>query len=185
AIDVAAESTFRGGVVAMDQACWERRTGGALASAVDLQRMLERQRRRGLGRARAALEFATSQADSVRESEARVLLDVLGFPAPALQKAFRLPSGRRVRTDFYFEEFDHVGEFDGTGKYFDPEILAGRTPQEAVLEEKDREDELRRVVTGLSRWRTDAHRKPALLYDILTGAGVPSRLPRPRRGLRW
>ncbi len=185
AIDIAADSGFRDGVVAVDQTLWARRGGGALASASELTQTLDLQSRRGLARVRAALDFATSQADSVRESEARVLLDVLGFPAPTLQKAFRLPSGRRVRTDFYFEEFDHVGEFDGTGKYFDPEILAGRTPQQAVLEEKDREDELRRVVTGLSRWRTDAHRKPALLYDILTGAGVSSRLPRPRRGLRW
>lgn len=185
AIDVAADSTFRGGVVAMDQVLWERRIGGALASAFDVQGMLDRQSRRGLGGVRESLECGTSQADSVRESEARVLLALLGFPAPTLQKSFLLPSGRRVRTDFYFEEFDHVGEFDGTGKYFDPEILAGRTPQQALLEEKDREDELRRIVSGLSRWRTDAHRDPALLYDILTRAGVRSKLPRPRRGLRW
>src|SRR5690606_29064407 len=173
------------GVVAVDQVLWERRTGGALASAADLQRVLDGQSRRGLVRARDALDFGTSQADSVRESEARVLMALLGFPAPTLQKPFRLPSGRRVRTDFYFEEFDHVGEFDGTGKYFDPEILEGRTPQQALLEEKDREDELRRIVSGLSRWRTGAHKDPGLLYDILTGAGVPSGRPRPRRGLRW
>lgn len=185
AIDVAAESTFRDGVVAMDQALWERREGGALASASEMRRVMDRQDRRGLIRAREALEFGTPLADSVRESEARVLLALLGFPAPTLQKPFLLPRGRRVRTDFYFDQFDHVAEFDGTGKYFDPEILAGRTPQQALLEEKDREDELRRIVSGLSRWRTDAHRDPALLYDILTSAGVPSSIPRPRRGFPW
>ncbi|MBD4808323.1 hypothetical protein GUG05_12420, partial [Xanthomonas citri pv. citri] len=81
---------------------------------------------------------------------------------------FVLPGGRLIRSDFYFADYDHVGEFDGTGKYFDPDILNGRTPEQALLEEKDRADALRRQVSGLSRWRTPDHRDPARLYSILT-----------------
>lgn len=72
------------------------------------------------------------------------------------------------------------GEFDGVGKYFDPEILAGRTPDEALLEEKDRADALRRQVSGLSRWRTPDHRDPGQLYSILVTDGLPSQFPPPR-----
>ena len=81
--------------------------------------------------------------------------------------------------DIYWPEWDHVGEFDGIGKYLDPAILQGRSPQQALIEEKDREDELRRVVRGLSRWRTPQLDRLALLYDILTRAGLPTALRRP------
>lgn len=180
AIDLAADTGFMTGVVAMDQVLWGRREGGPLATFDGINTLLDKQTRRGLGRARAALEFSTPLADSVRESEARVLIDRLGFPAPVLQKEFRLDHGRRAKSDFYWEDFDHIGEFDGTGKYFDPDILQGRTPEQALLDEKDRGDQLRRRVKGVSRWRTPAHRDPRQLYDILTGDGLPSRFPRPR-----
>lgn len=54
-----------------------------------------------------------------------------------------------------------------------------------LLAEKDRADALARVVSGLSRWRTPALRDPRLIYDILTRAGLPTRRPRPRKGLVW
>lgn len=181
AIDLASEGTFTAGVVAADQALWAGRHGGALARRDDLVRALDTNRRRGIARVPAVIDFSTSLADSVRESEARVLLDRLGFPRPVLQKKFVLPGGRIARSDFYFSEHDHVGEFDGVGKYFDPDILDGRTPEQALLEEKDRADALRRLVSGLSRWRTPDHRDPARLYSILVADGLPSRYPPPRR----
>ncbi|WP_309128082.1 hypothetical protein [Microbacterium sp.] len=182
AIDVAAEAHFTAGVIAFDQALWRRRDGGALTTISEIERVLAAQSRRGIGRAAAALDFSTELSDSVRESEARVLIDRMGFPTPELQREFRLTGGRVARADFYFPDFDHIGEFDGTGKYLDPALLRARTPQQVLLEEKDREDELRRVVQAFSRWRTAAHRDPGMLYDILSAAGLPSRLPRPRRG---
>jgi hypothetical protein len=180
ALDLAAASQFRDAVIAIDQALWARRKGGALTNVETLKGLLDTNWRRGFRRVPAAIAFGTHLSDSVRESEGRVLLDRLGFPAPMLQKEFILPNGRQARPDYYFEDFDHAAEFDGTGKYFDPDILAGRSPHQALLEEKDRADALRRMVSALSRWRTPAHRKPALLYDILTADGLPSRYPRPR-----
>lgn len=185
AMDVASDSSFRHGVIAVDQALWARRQGGALTTASELWSVFGQQARRGVARAAEIIRFATPLADSVRESEARVLINLLGFPDPVLQKPFRLPGGEEVRADFYFEDFDHVGEFDGTGKYFDPDLLQGRTPEQALLAEKDRADALRRIVKRVSRWRTPAHRQPADLYDILTADGLPSRRPRPRQDMRW
>lgn len=180
ALDLAASSDFTSGVIAVDQALWARRVGGPLARMEELHGLIDGNWRRGFARVPGAVEFGTHLSDSVRESEGRVLLDRLGFPAPVLQKVFRLPGGGTARPDYYFEQFDHAAEFDGTGKYFEPNILEGRTPRQALLEEKDRADALRRQVSALSRWRTPAHRDPALLYDILRGDGLPSTLPRPR-----
>lgn len=181
AVDLASEATFTAGVIAVDQALWQRRPGGALAEHDELVRALDTNRRRGLARVPAVIDFGTGLADSVRESEARVLLDRLGFPKPVLQKEFVLQGAKIARSDFYFPEHDHVGEFDGVGKYFDPDILDGRTPEQALIEEKDRADALRRQVSALSRWRTPDHRDPARLYRILVADGLPSRFPPPRK----
>lgn len=186
ALDLARIGPFTQGVVALDQARWRRRPGGPLATLEEIALATEVcDPRRGRERARAALEFSTDLSDSVRESEGRVLLERLGFPAPVLQQRFRLPSGRVADTDYYFEDFDHAAEFDGVGKYLDPALRAGHTAEEVLIAEKDRGDELARCVRRFSRWRTPAHRDPRLLYDILTGAGLPSRRSRPPAGLVW
>ncbi|GAB3604262.1 hypothetical protein [Microbacterium aureliae] len=128
ALDLARVGTFTRGVIALDQARWARRPDGALATRADLEAIFDADpRARGRGNAAAALEFSTDLSDSVRESEGRVLIDRLGFPAPVL----------------------------------------------------------RRLVAAFSRWRTPAHKDPRRLYDILTGAGLPSRLSRPPAGLTW
>jgi hypothetical protein len=183
AVDLARSGTFTLGVIALDQALWLRRADGPLACRDDLDAVLERPWPRGGARARTAAAFATELSDSVRESQSRVLIDRLGFPAPVLQQRFRLSRGRVAHTDFWFPVFDHVGEYDGIGKYFDPDLLRGRSSQDALIEEKDRGDELRRQVRALSRWRTPALRDPRLLYDIFTADGLPSTRARPPRGL--
>lgn len=180
-LDMAAALPFTAGVVVADRALWARRKGGVLLGLDDLWRHAEAYRGRGEVRARRVAAFATTQSDSVRESQSRVVINALGFPAPQLQRRFLLPDRREVRTDFSWEDGDHVGEFDGVGKYLDPSILRGRTPAQALIEEKDREDALRRIVRGFSRWRTPHLEQPALLWDILTRAGLPSTRPRPGR----
>ena len=117
----------------------------------------------------------------MRESHSRVVLHRLGFPEPELQVPFLLRDGRTVRTDFFWREHRHVGEFDGVSKYHDPRLLRGRTPSQVLIEEKDREDELRRQVNAFSRWRTPDLEAPRRLYDKLTFAGLPSSKPRPGR----
>lgn len=180
-VDLAAALPFVHGVVSADRALWARRRGGQLITPSDLLEAAAVYAGRGARRAMRVAEFASSHSDSVRESQSRVLIDLLGFPTPVLQREFILPSGRKVRSDFCWEEWSHVGEFDGVGKYRDPALLQGRTPEQALIEEKDREDELRRMVRAFSRWRTPQLEEPARLYDILTRAGLPSTRPRPGR----
>lgn len=181
AIDVTAEARFLDGVVAADQALWARRPSGALVTASALQTRVSDMAGRGSARAARAIGFATGLADSVRESQSRVLIAVMGFPDPELQVRFVLSDGRDAFTDFFWREHRHIGEFDGAGKYRDPAQLRGRTPEQILLAEKDREDDLRRQVDAFSRWRLPALQSPRILYDILRRAGLPTSRPRPGR----
>ncbi|MDE0547273.1 hypothetical protein [Microbacterium sp. C7(2022)] len=181
ALDLAACLPFVEGVAVADQVLWTRRRGGPLAHPADLAFLAESTAGRGSGRARRVTAFARGGADSVRESQSRVVLATLGFPEPRLQQRFMLPNGRDAFSDFFWPEHSHIGEFDGLDKYRDPALLRGRTPEEALIAEKDREDELRRLVSRFSRWRTPMLTHPQRLYDTLTGAGLPSSRPRPGR----
>lgn len=179
ALDLARALPFMQGLCAVDQAVWMRRPGGALTTLGEIRSLLDHaDPRRGDARARAVLAFASPLADNVRESQARVLLARMGFPAPRLQERRVLPSGRVVFGDFYFPEHDHWAELDGQGKYRgapgDP-----RSPADIVIDEKNRENEIRRLVRGFSRWEPADLDHPRRLYDILTADGLPSRLPRP------
>jgi hypothetical protein len=181
AVDLMASSRFLEGVVAADQALWAKRPAGALVAASELRDLAGTVKGRGSARAVRAAEFATGLSDSVRESHSRVLISVMGFPEPELQARFVLSDGRDAFTDFFWHEHRHIGEFDGAGKYRDPALLRDRTPEEVLLEEKDREDDLRRQVDAFSRWRLPALRSPRLLFDILHDAGLPTGKHRPGR----
>lgn len=180
-IDLTRELPFAEGVASADRALWRRRSSGPLVTSAGLIEAAQAVEGRGCARAVRAAEFATDSSDSVGESRSRVSIHVLGFPPPELQTRFQLADGRSAYSDFFWRDFDQIGEFDGTGKYRDPELLRGRTPEEVLLAEKDREDELRRQVRAFSRWRSAALRHPRLLYDILTTAGLPSERSRPGR----
>ncbi|MGA7147216.1 MAG: hypothetical protein WBX17_01855 [Microbacterium sp.] len=180
-LDLIACRRFVEAVAIADQALWGRRARGALVEHDELRDAAHSRTGRGAARAVRAAEFATSLADSIRESQSRVLISTLGFPTPELQARFVLSSGRAAYSDFFWREHSHIGEFDGAGKYLDPAFLRGRTPEQALLEEKDREDELRRRVHAFSRWRVPALNAPRLLYDILHSAGLPTSRPRPGR----
>lgn len=181
AVHLAASLPYTHGVVAADQALWARRRGGSLTTRAQVLEVAERHRGRSHARVQRVAEFARPGADSVRESQSRVIIASLGFPEPELQRRFVLRSGRVAYVDFWWEEHSHVGEFDGVGKYVDPRLLKGRSPERALLEEKDRGDELRREVRVVSRWRTPTLSRPRELYDLLTGDGLPSARPRPGR----
>ena len=186
AVDLASVLSYTSAVIVMDQVLWDRRKGGALATRVEIERVMrESAPLRGNRKIERAFEFATSLSDSVRESQSRVVIRELGFPVPILQHPIRLLDGRWVYPDFYFGDFDHAAEFDGVGKYLDSELLKGRTPAQALIAEKDRADALTRVVSKLSRWRTPALRDPRVLYDILVAAGLPTRKQRPPKGIAW
>lgn len=183
ALDLARSVAFTAGVAIVDQAIWTGRRGGALTTRDEILRLWEASRAdRGHARALRAISFANPLAANVRESQSRVVIAQLGFPAPVLQERRVLRSGRLVFGDFFFAGHDHWGELDGYGKYVAPEFNGHRTAVEHVIAEKDRENEIRREVRGFSRWTPADVDAPERLYDILTGDGLPSALPRPRGG---
>ena len=180
--DLARVLPFADAVVAMDSALWRRRIPQPLAIALELSRVVDAAAgRKGYRAALAASRFATHLSDSPEESHSRVQLHVLGFPTPQLQHRFRLANGRSAEVDFYWEQLEHVGECDGKAKYRDPKILQGRSGNDVLFAEKDRENEVRRQVRQFSRWEPKELYPPVQLYDRLVRDGLPSSKPRPRR----
>lgn len=180
-VDLARILPFADAVVAMDSALHARRiphpltTIEAIRGTADAAMGL-----RGCRVAVAAADFATPLSDSPPESHSRVQMWALGFPRPILQHPFVLADGSVVRADFFWDQFRHIGECDGRAKYRDLEYLRGRTPEQALIAEKNRENELRRQVRMLSRWEPAELRYPQRFYDRLTTDGLPSSRPRPR-----
>ncbi|MEZ3159981.1 hypothetical protein AB1K54_05460 [Microbacterium sp. BWT-B31] len=180
ALDLARSEAFVRGVSIVDQALWKARPEGALTDLFEIVRLWESQQdRRGVARAERAISFASPLAANVRESQARVVVAELGFPTPRLQERRVLPGGRVAYADLCFPEQDHWCEIDGRAKYRDPVFLDGRTPEQAVIDEKNRENEIRREVHAFSRWEAADADHPRRIYDILTRDGLPSTRPRP------
>ena len=95
-----------------------------------------------------------------------------GLPLPELQVPIRGASGKEYTVDFYWRTLRLMGEFDGHIKYNDPEFLRGRTPAQALADEKFREDDLRATRRGMSRWGWKLAHSPVLLAQHLRRAGL-------------
>ncbi|HTL40022.1 MAG TPA: hypothetical protein VL294_00945 [Pseudolysinimonas sp.] len=127
---------------------------------------------RGSRRADAVAAFASPLSASPNETLCRVRFAELGVPQPQQQVRFRGLNGIEYPVDFYWPQFDAIGETDGRVKYEQPEYLAGRTPQEALWDEKQREDELRAQCRRFVRltWNDAWNRAP--LAVKLARAGI-------------
>jgi hypothetical protein len=74
------------------------------------------------------------------------------IPMPELQYEVFDGSGRLIgRTDFGWELYRHLGEFDGFAKY-QKFLRPGESPSDCVVREKRREDALRAQRQGMSRF---------------------------------
>ena len=139
--DMAACTTFAVGVALADAAL--RRTAHPLASVPrtlvtrhDLICELDEiPLTHGSAKARRAIEFADGNPDRPGESVSRANMQCLGIPMPQLQIAVKGGSGQGYIVDFWWPEFNMVGEFDGNAKYTDPEFLRGRTPAQALIDD--------------------------------------------------
>lgn len=146
AIDIARTDTFHSALIAMDHVL---RTG--LASETQLRAELDRiGGARGAHRASLVLARADPLSESPGESLSRARMYQLGAPIPVLQKSFHDAAGHFIgRTDFYWEDKDTVGEFDGLTKYSRGQESS---PEDIVTAEKVREDDLRLLVSKFIRW---------------------------------
>lgn len=140
----------------------------------DLERRL-RTGRRGSSIARRALGFADDRSASPGESWSRAQIIEAALPMPELQVEYRLGSGRTAFCDFGIGDA-FVGEFDGLIKYR-REMRAGEDPEQVVIREKIREDELRDLGVDVGRWIWD---------DLRNGHMVPKLKARyDRLGIRY
>lgn len=137
---------------------------------------------RGSVQAQWVVSFADGRAQLPGESVSRLYLHQLGFAPPRLQ--VRIPHGSTYyEVDFGLDDVELWAEFDGVGKYTDPEMLRDATTAETVMIEKQREDEIRGTTRrGMIRWgsphiRTlEAFRKRLAMFQVFA-PGAPGRVP--------
>ncbi len=134
-------------------------------------------------RAARVIDCADARSESPGESYSRALMYRHGIPAPVLQREFHGPDGRLIgRTDFFWEEENLVGEFDGAVKYGSPVGGDQQAGRDALLREKRREDAIRATGVRFVRWSwTDLRRStddPESLIQRLVRAGLPRKRPR-------
>lgn len=116
---------------------------------------------RGVKQARWVAEFSDGRAQLPGESVSRLQLHRLGFAAVQLQVPIPGPRGTMYFVDFGLDDADAFGEFDGKGKYLDEAMRSGRTIEQVLLDEKEREDWIRGT-TGrhMARWGSAHIRTP-------------------------
>lgn len=118
------------------------RPGGAEELRAKVRERLDRAPgARGIRRARIVLAFADGRSGSAGESASRWFLRVIGFRRFELQIPFAGPEGQKYEVDLEFD--GNLGEFDGKVKYSDPAFLDGCSPEQALLDEKERGDWIR------------------------------------------
>ena len=130
---------------------------------------------RGTRKVDAIARFASEHSASPNETLCRVRFEELGYPQPVQQREYRGTRGQRYTADFYWDEYDVIGETDGRVKYESSLYLAGRTPEQAFWEEKEREDELRAQCSGFLRLTWDDAWNRSGLIAKLGRAGIPRR----------
>lgn len=123
-------------------------------------------------RALAVIKVATALSGSAGESLSRAKMHQYGFPAPVLQKQFRLRDGSDAYVDFWFEELELAGEFDGKGKYLREDWGGGLSIQERVLKEKQREDQIRAQGARFVRWEWKEMMNRERFIYLLREAGL-------------
>jgi hypothetical protein len=177
-VDIAMTSSFARAVGMADDAMrpparGEYRFGTDAVDRAALITMLDdRQQHRGATKARRALDFADGLSGSPGESVSRVNFHLVGIAPPLLQVPFYDSLGLIGYADFYWPNLDLIGEFDGRVKYRAQIYLRGRLPEEVVWAEKQREDRLRRVSSGLVRWGWDVATRPRALVERLAPYGL-------------
>jgi hypothetical protein len=146
--EVACRSSLEGGVVTADSALHQmpeiRDSLGALYDRFALFP--------GSVKGRTVIRFADGRSDSPGESVTRVQYYRYGIPIPDLQYDVFDDRGVLIGTsDYYWDDFRHLGEFDGKMKY-QKLLRPGESPSDCVFREKRREDAMRADRRGMSRF---------------------------------
>ncbi|NEG78250.1 hypothetical protein [Bifidobacterium avesanii] len=134
---------------------------------------------KGITNARKVARYMDARSDNGGESIVRALLIEWGYAVPLLQQWITDPvRGRRYRVDFLWilPNGDMIVlELDGREKYANPVMLGDGDGVDALLAEKEREDNIR-LHDGIRFVRTtflECEREPATVRFKLDRAGVP------------
>ena len=148
------------------------------------------------------LALANPLSENGGESMSRAQMLLYGFKEPELQVEFEDPMNprRKYRVDFLWRVSDTeaiVGELDGHDKYVDPTMTGGRTTEQVLLAERQRESRILgsrgiRIVRFTYAQMRDAGYFEDLLdtYGVPRAASVapvvirPSRRHKPRRKMQ-
>jgi hypothetical protein len=198
-IQVCRDATLAAALAGVDAALKTSRSGPG-APRTTLERLRAEHDRLlpypGSRRVEAVLARATTGADSVLETASRLVIEELGFEAPELQRRFWTPELHSAAfADFWWPSVSAIGEADGRGKYLGPrssnsqrearssadEPSEGERVARAVIDEKERENALRRQVRAFDRWDWGDMARKAPIEARLLRMGVPR--TRPRRAL--
>ncbi|WP_374946590.1 hypothetical protein [Agreia sp.] len=171
-LDLAVDATFMSAVTAADFALCHKREARIEKSELG-EVWQNRVPFRGHVRSRRVLDFASHLAESPLESGSRVNMHLLGFPPPELQVEWRDYRGLIGYSDFFWGAFNRVGEADGRAKYFDDEMARGKSLKQILFDEKVREDRVRALGPGFSRWDWDIGMNPRKLKPFLLAGGLP------------
>lgn len=149
---------------------WEWDVDAVLSWRRDFgQRLTEAGSARGIRQARWVAGFADGRAQLPGESVSRLQLHRLGFADPQLQVPIAGPDGDDYYVDFGLSDVRSFGEFDGKTKYLDEALRSGRTVEQVLLAEKQREDWIRGVTQwGFARWGSEHIGTPAALATRLS-----------------
>ncbi|GAA1944156.1 hypothetical protein GCM10009776_02370 [Microbacterium deminutum] len=129
--------------------------------------------RRGRGQLAVLWPLVDARAESVGESVSRAVMLWAGFEEPELQVEI-VSEGCRDRVDFGWRTVRALGESDGYEKY------RGESADDTVarvIDEKRREDRLRRECRAFGRWDWSAAVAVKPLTDRLDSMGVPRMRP--------
>ena len=152
---------------------------GGSASVTELEAIASAQRTgRGSAQLGFLLPMIDSRAESVGESVSRAVIVWSGFEPPELQLEL-ISEGHRDRVDFAWRAARVLGESDGYEKY------RTETSEEAVqriIDEKRREDRLRRQCRSFGRWDWTTTVRVTPLVQRLDAMTVP-RIGPPRDAL--
>jgi len=148
---------------ALHKAAWDSDTNTYDTDAAERfrdavrMRIAERPGARGLKQARFVAEFADGRSGSPHESVSRLWMWELGVPTPELQYRVDLPGDRYALLDFAWPALRKWGESDGQVKYTDPVLLAGRTAEEVMELQAERQAAVEQATKWTChRWGTAA-----------------------------
>jgi hypothetical protein len=119
-----------------------------------VEQMARHQRWPGMLTVRLAVQRAEPRCESVGEVRSLYLFAEFGIERPETQVVIADDDGEFARTDFGWRAAGHVGEFDGLVKYGRLNPEDGDRVGEVLVFEKRREDRIRDLDLGVSRWTT-------------------------------